>query len=344
MKYNQTFDTISVRTPLSSVNSFKKEIFQPYETSGGVLLHQITAKTCKHPGINLIRINDVSEEAVISISAKILGKDYPQFINSDTIAQALDRVNATGFISLDTAAVLASAEPLQLHPAKDRELNEPLSHYLRLLQLLHVNNLYIVSEFDNENTITYAKKVKTRKAKEYFKLYGKLKELEMKKNQAFRDSLLPTDLASVRQYFAKKVRFELELNCMEKIHQYYKLPRDRPMLLTDVFASPINPLAEIVSRLRQDMASSPEELDEKLFLMTLSKHEVEVFGACLAFRLNIEAIKAFLAKVYTRVATARDKFRKAKELISRFQAQRNSLRNQDFALIAELSERVSMDI
>lgn len=304
-------------------------------------LLQLTAKEINEPGVKLIRVDQAANsgegEAFVSITSKSLGRRYPEFLNIDTLPIATEKINRLGMIQLDS---LSSANATVLHPGRDIPLSATGPRLLQVMKLLHVNTLYRIQDFKNENSLTFDKEVKTRKCKEYSKIYQKDTEFELPKNQNFRDSLTASDLAEMRLHFRGKVRFETEQKSMTKIRQCYKTTN-----LCEILASEVNPLSRMLAKLTKDMAKHTELMEERLFLMSLTEKEAQVFGICITFEHSIEQIKHFYYERYPRrPPTASQKLTVAKQLISRFRAQQGKLGESDFALLKEFSERVALDI
>jgi hypothetical protein len=337
----QNFDTLNIRLPIAIINSINEERFKYHETPNGIQVKQLGTRELRNiHGLNLIRINEVAGEIILGLSAKILGRSYPDMLNSQTIPIALERVQATGLLSFDTAAAMAAAEALLLVPAKDISLLHTVPRYTHCWHLLHVNTKYLVNDFRNASSLTFAKQVRTAKAKEYAKLYDKAHELEMDKNKAFRESLTIADLSAIRTQFRNKARFECELKTITKIRQYYGLTAKQPVKLSTVLASDRNPLSTMFERITADMAAHPEASEIRLFMEGLTENETEVFGFCNAYGFDLEKIEAKYKSLYKRKDTARRKVRAAKELVSRLRAQQNNLQMTDFQLINELRQQI----
>lgn len=332
--------------PYYSVKTWKKEEFKDYETPSGIPKKQLSARHIGIPGFNLVRIDeragkDAEGEVIIQVSAKILGRDYPQLITRETMPQVLTRINASGFIQLDSLAALEAAVPLLVHAAKDFPLSNP-SECFRVMKLLHVNDRYHLTGYRNANTLCFENEVNTRKCQEYGKLYVKLLEFEMKKNQPFRESLSGPDLAHVRAQFKGMTRGELELKSGEKIYQYYEFDRAQPLRLRALLDSTVNPLAKAVNRLLLGMAVAPEKIEAELFFLGLSEKEKELFLRCKHYGFDLDRIKFQYVQAYPkRPATASEKFKQAKGMVSRFHAHNERLTKTDFALLTELADLVA---
>ncbi|WP_460502811.1 hypothetical protein [Hymenobacter agri] len=327
--------------PLQHVAQLHEDAFKTHEAASGIKLLQLTSKEINVPGVNLIRVDKTANggegEAFLSITSKTLGRRYPEFLNINTLQTAIEKVNRLDMIHLDS---LDSANATLLHPGRDISMPTTGQRFLQVMKLLHVNTFYRIQDFRNDNSLTFDKDVKTRKCKEYSKIYLKDSEFELSKNQNFRDSLTASDLAEMRLYFRGEVRFETEQKSMTKIRQCYNTTR-----LCEILASEVNPLSRMLTKLTKDMATHTELMEERLFLMSLTEKEAQVFGVCIAFEHSIEQIKHFYYTRYPRrPPTARLKLTVAKQLVSRYRAQQGKLGESDFALIKEFSERVALDI
>ena len=332
--------------PYSSVKTWKKEEFKDYETPSGILKKQLSTKHINSPGFNLVRIDeragkDAEGEVIIQVSAKILGRDYPQLISRDTMPLVLARINASGFIQLDPLAAMETAVPLLVHAAKDFPLSNPAECF-RLMKLLHVNDRYRLTDYKNANTLTFENDVNTRKCQEYGKLYVKPWEFELNKNRAFRESLSGPGLAHVRAEIRGKTRGELEIKSGEKIYQYYEFDRTQPLSLRALLDSTVNPLGKVINRLLQGMATVPETYEAELFFLGLSEKEKELFLRCKHYGFDRDRIKFQYVQAYPkRRHSASTKFKAAQQMVSRFHAHNERLTKTDFALLTELADLVA---
>lgn len=341
MTYKQKFDETTISVPFRDLIGLDETAFKTHETTSGVRLLQLASKDISMQGVKLIRLDKLGNkgegEAIISLTSKILGKRYYEFLNVDTVPYALDRINSLGFINVGS---LRNSDALLLHPAKDVLLSNPGPRLLQLLKLLHVNARYRMTEFKNENSLTYDKNVKTRRCKEHTKIYRKDLEFEMDKNRDFRDSLAPSDLATMRLHARDRLRLEDEKKSKTKIRQCYKTTN-----LLEILHSPINPLSQMLDKLMMDMATRTELSEERLFLVGLTEKEAQIFGVCAMFKHSLEQINDYYYHRYAhRRATASKKFKEAKHLISRYRAQQGNLNDSDFALLKEFTTVVALDI
>lgn len=329
--------------PFTHINTYDEPRFKTRVTKTGIILQECTeTNLC---GLNLIRRNEASEETVISMSAKILGRAYPSLLSINTIGQALETVRHTGLLG-DFAPddIIQHATVLLCHVTQDLALLEAVEQYHMVLKKLHVNNKYRIVDYRNGNTLTFEKRNISQKAKEYAKLYGKARELEMADNKSYRESLSAADLAHVRKQFCGKTRFELELKNATKIKQYFKLPKGKgsPRVgLKTILTSDATPLRHLLEKLLQHVTCNPEKAEEKAFVASLSKAEKNLMGYCILYNHDLDAIQFALQQEYPkRPASARSEFIKAKELMSRWQAHGAGLAQRHFDLLAELKEQV----
>ena len=244
-------------------------------------------KSCeKVVGLNSLRIG--AKETVIELSAKILKGNYPNLLSAKTIEEALVNLAAIGAIDFDVHEALNFAHVLKAHQARDFELLQALSEYLKLLYQLHINRDYTPNYHPGE-TIMYLQNVKTTKHRECYKIYDKALEYGLSKNAAYRETLSTYERQQVAGYFKNKVRAEAQFNSKRKLRQHFP-DVDERILLKDLLVSTSDPVSamfeEITKHIYEQMESTEiiktlnyiTQLDYKgqLIFNSLEKHAFDI--------------------------------------------------------------------
>lgn len=157
-----------------------------------------------------MKLDYADREFVVEFSGKILGRDYPELISCDTIETCFEHINAMGFCSIDSRAMMNGTvvkcdvtkdTPCQDIPDMTAYIRNNLSNYQR----------YVCHSLRNGNFIV-EKNVTTRQAKKRLTVYDKSREMSMAANRRFMKEY------GIREdCFERLCRFELNLNSISQI-------------------------------------------------------------------------------------------------------------------------------
>ncbi len=158
----------------------------------------------------LIKLDYTNKELVIEFSGKVLESDYPELISLDTIETCFEHINAMGFCSIDSNAMMNSKVvkcdvtkdiPYQDIPCMTTYIRNNLSNYQK----------YVCRSLRNGNFIM-EKNVMTRQAKKRLTIYDKNREMSKIENRRFMKEF------GIREdRFNQLCRFELNLNSISQI-------------------------------------------------------------------------------------------------------------------------------
>lgn len=192
-----------------------------------------------------IDIKPDMNELVIEFTGKILGKDYPQLISSETILTCFDRINELGICTIDPAAMM-SAEVVKCDITKDVQIKDipALGRYIR--GAVRNYDTYSCTKFRNGN-LKVEKSVTTKKRKKRITIYDKEHEMNLHGEQPF---VLDNGL---KGEYDGMCRFELSLVSEEQVREALGLTGNT---LAEVLQSQKNPIQDFLSDI---LAEDPAE-------------------------------------------------------------------------------------
>jgi hypothetical protein len=199
----------------------------------------------QYPYLLYIEKDLIEHELVIEFTGKILQEQYPLLINKHTIRQCLDNINILGICHIDVSNIITAAHVVKADITQDiccgdyeqliGSLRTSIKNYNKYLSRV-VNGTFVIE-----------KNVVTRSCKLRMTIYNKADEMRLKTNQDYLFLLPNTE--EVVEYFADKVRFELNLNSKEQIRKQLNLNNT---MLYDVLHSDINPIVNFMDKVFED--------------------------------------------------------------------------------------------
>jgi len=199
------FDTLSLTFNRHSVVSVNNEVFTDTKNVAGTA-KDVLKDEFKPCGINCLKISEYQIE--LTLSAKILGIDYPKGISTDTIDKLIINLNSTGVIKIDPKIFKDTALVVRCDPVTDITINKPIAEYFNALFLLDINHKFNITPYGTANKTTGIKGVtaiaKAKYVKERISFYDKIEQL--KKNPQFVKAY-----PQIRNYYQNKMRVESNL-------------------------------------------------------------------------------------------------------------------------------------
>ena len=243
-------------------------------------------------GLKSIQIDNVKQDLQIELSAKILGDDYFNLININTIEQVFDTINRTGIIEIDKADI-----PLfSLHSAdctKNIKGRYKPNEYMDNLNLMPQNTKYQktayrgTGENKHKTGIVFAGKQKT--FKERMIVYDKREEL--KKEKQFLKSV-SRPLVTLNQ-FMNVTRVECSFTSYQRIREFF----GTDLNLINVLQSDKNPAFKVYSRIK---GNANIQLELFNYPETMSWHQLVTFYGgrqiCIDCNSDLSVIKDLIRK------------------------------------------------
>ena len=272
-----TFDKLKIVASMMAVEVCDKNRFETIE-KGGVITSMKYYQ--EHPYLLMIKVDYENDEVVIEFSGKVLGRDYPKLISSDTIVQCFDAINAIGIIRMDIDAMM-DADVVKCDVTKDIHISDipRMTQYVRN----HISNYqqFLCRKLRNGNLVV-EKNVVSRKTKKRMTIYDKGKEMQRAENRAF------VEENGLENAFNGVCRFELNLDTKEQIRKALHIHNTK---LTSVLSSASNPIDEFIDCIVPPQNESVNLPDKKTYVAKLILKDCDY---------DLEKVEAKMREFYRR--------------------------------------------
>lgn len=205
-------DKIKIVSSIKNISNINDEKFQCIVKEGEIKEQKIKIKT---PHLLEIRANYQEKELTIEFTSKILKDDCIQLINNNNIQQCLTNINQLGVCTLNVEGIIADGDIVKCDVSKDVNYQDCKSLTKQLRASVSNFNKYLVRNVGSNFVIE--KNVTTKGLKKRLTIYDKGSEILLAANREFLASV--EDKKALIDYFAGKIRFELNLNSKEQIRQ-----------------------------------------------------------------------------------------------------------------------------
>ena len=225
-------DKIKIVSSIKNISKINDEKFQCIVKEGEIKEQKIKLKT---PYLLEIKADYQEREVVIEFTGKILKDSYPLLINKETIRQCLTNINQLEICSLDVEGIITDGEVVKCDVSQDVELQDCKSFTKQLRANVTNFSKYLVRNIGSNFIIE--KNVATKILKKRLTIYDKCAEMRLATNRDFLASV--EDKEALLDYFAGKVRFELNLNSKEQIRQSLDISDTSIQSVLDSTSKPI---------------------------------------------------------------------------------------------------------
>ena len=236
------FDKLKIVVNEKYITNINEDVFTTIIKNGQIAEYRYEQQ---YPYLLYIEKDLIEHELVIEFTGKILQEQYPLLISQDTIHQCLDNINRLGICHIEVSSIITAAQVVKADVTQDiccgsyeqliGSLRTSIKNYNKYLSRV-VNGTFVIE-----------KNVVTRSCKLRMTIYNKADEMRLKTNQDYLFLLPNTE--EVVEYFADKVRFELNLNSKEQIRKQLNLNNT---MLYDVLHSDINPIVNFMDKVFED--------------------------------------------------------------------------------------------
>jgi len=109
-------DSIKILVHNGCINSLatRGECLNKYDKLGELIIDKIDYDKLGDRGLNRISIDNLKNTTTIEVSAKILGKDYIQGINKNTIEQVIQTINDKNYVKFNDKSFIDNATLLRM--------------------------------------------------------------------------------------------------------------------------------------------------------------------------------------------------------------------------------------
>lgn len=270
-----TFDKLKLVASIDAIEVIDEDKFQKEVKSGRPVSLRYFQEV---PFLLLVKVDFLRHEVVVDFCGKVLGKDYPKLISSDTIRTCFDNINALGFFYLDIDAMM-DADVVKADVTKDvRGIDaKQLNSYIGS----HITNykMYLCQTFKNGNLVIN-KNVTSSKAKKRMTIYDKAKEMDKAKNKDFVEAHHP------EHSFDNTSRIELNLNSKQQVREALHIPDNK---LSSVLASTASPICDFVTKVIEPTSNPVDLSDRKSYITMLVLKDCD---------FDLEKVEAKIRELY----------------------------------------------
>ena len=283
-------DTISLKFDTENIQDINMSKFNRVMTTEGVngeIINDVRKCSTKNKILGINNIEVRKEFGKIDLSAKILGKDYYNLVNINTIDRVISNINKSGLIKL-SADLPDKAEVLRCDVTNNLGVQNEVSKYVNSLQIYSYNDKYKMQSY-RDQSIVFTRNVKSYKERQIW--YDKFPELQRDK-----------ELTKVIRLddFKNCLRVESNLTSFESIRKSFDV-KDR--FLVDILNSKSNPNLGIYERIKNEkemglIKSNIEYVFCKAEEMSFPKLEKEfgMQGIIKSFDYDYDLIKGLIKK------------------------------------------------
>lgn len=270
-----TFDKLKLVASIDAIEVIDEDKFQKEVKSGRPVSLRYFQEV---PFLLLVKVDFLRHEVVVEFCGKVLGKEYPKLISSDTIKTCFDNINALGYFHLDLDAMM-EADVVKADVTKDvRGIDaKQLNSYIGS----HITNykMYLCQTFKNGNLVIN-KNVTSSKAKKRMTIYDKAKEMDKAKNKDF------VEAHHLEHSFDNTSRIELNLNSKQQVREALHIPDNK---LSSVLASTASPICDFVTKVIEPTSNPVDLSDRKSYITMLVLKDCD---------FDLEKVEAKIRELY----------------------------------------------
>lgn len=189
---------------------------QTVNGQGELLTDKQILQYTKCLGLKSVIIDNNTTTASIEISAKILGSNYFEGINQNTIQQAIETINKTGLISLNVNSVIDTAEVLRCDVTdniKPEIINEV---FYKTLASLPIAKKYHIDLYNRQNNLGVVYKGSQKTVRDRIIFYDKT--LDLVKDKALKSRPYAVNLFN---QFKGVVRVESNHSQFKQLNKHF---------------------------------------------------------------------------------------------------------------------------
>jgi hypothetical protein len=211
-------DSIKIKAPNHVLNGFNSDLLErDTKHSKGVLIKDISQIKSIDFGFNSFSLNNLTNDFIIELSAKILKSDYADGINQNNFDRVVDAINKNKFLNINIDAFYNSAELLRADVTDNIKLDYKGNFYSDI-SAIPLPNKYEITSYNITRNNGVVFKGKQSSFKERQIIYNKLIELNsVKSGKQFLNSV---NKNKIYKDFKDTIRVEGNFTEFKKMRQY----------------------------------------------------------------------------------------------------------------------------
>lgn len=270
-----TFDRLRLSLPATAISILQPEVFTTTVNGDGVSLR--TKFEQNHPFYYNVTIDYYHKNTIVEFSGKALLDSYPSLISYTNITTCFENINRCGVCHINTEQALQQSYVVQCDVTSDVLANCTVKDLYQNLTIQ--NNRKWGLRDVTSNRFTIESTVTTKRKKARLVIYDKGIEMSRKPNEAFLATVSNPD--EQLAYFKNKIRYELNLNSLDRIRHVFGTDDNRLATLLYSAADPIDSvLNEIVfnddsALCKAAQASGGLRILEHLLLLSVCDYDIQ---------------------------------------------------------------------
>lgn len=298
------FDYFKLCLPSKSVDIVDMEAFNKTLTGDGQLAYlKFKQKT---PFSYEIIVDLSRNETYVSFSGKVLLDDYPNLISRANIETCFNHINMDNICHIHSSAI-SEAIVMESDITADIEYDGGM---MNLIDSLILNHNYTITKkgvnrFYIQNTFV------THRKRECLVVYDKAKELSLKSNSAFLETVRNKN--EQIKYFSNKIRLELNLRSKDRLLKYF---HNNPPTLQSILNSNIDPLSIFL----EQAIGNKNIIEDYLEEYPMRLREVEHLLMLTLFGFDLKNLEKFVKKLTSNRSSIFNRMRPYRDIYERLTA------------------------
>ena len=232
-----TFDRLRLSIPKEYVKILDEGSFTTTIGGDGVIKRTQFEQTS--PFFYRILTENSKNTVIVEFSGKSLLDDYPSLISHSNVSKCIENINKQGICEIAAEQTIQTAYVLQCDVTSDIHCKYTIPEIYSKINLSSSKKWCIRDVTSNRFTIEST--VTTKRLKSRLVVYDKEEEMNRKANNDFLHSVTNRDIQL--NYFQGKIRFELNLNSIDRIRHFFGLNQTK---LTDLLYSRADPIGKFL--------------------------------------------------------------------------------------------------
>lgn len=302
--YKITFDRLRLSIPSDLVTIIDQSFFTTTISGKGEIKRIQFEQTS--PFFYRVIKESGKSTTTVEFNGKSLLDAYPSLISYSNVSQCIENINKQGVCYVDSEQTLKTAYVLQCDVTSD----VPCKYTIKDLQSkinLSSSQKWCIRD-STSNRFTIESTVTTKRLKSRMVVYNKEEEMNRRTNNDFLHSVTNPDVQL--DYFQGKLRFELNLNSIDRIRHFFGLEQTK---LTDLLYSSADPIGKFLHEALAnndplsraiDMSKNLRNLEHLLLLAVcgfdINKLELvirDLYGSSRSIKRVLDSYRPILANL-----------------------------------------------
>lgn len=235
-----TFDRLRLSLPTAAVSILQPEEFTTTVSGDGVPLRSKYEQN--HPFYYNVTLDYYHKNTIVEFNGKVLLDSYPSLINYTNITTCFENINRCGVCYIQPEQAVQQSYVLQCDITRDVPSNCTVKDLYNNLTMQN-NRKWSLRDITS-NRFTIESTVSTKRMKTRLVVYDKGIEMSRKPNEVFLATI--SNPEEQLEYFKNKIRYELNLNSLDRIRRVFGTDDNR---LTTLLHSSVDPIDSVLNEI-----------------------------------------------------------------------------------------------